>query len=120
MEAGHDGTWNSVRDSASFPGDTWVHVAVTYDDATDLLTLYRDGAVVAGPTVVAAPVTDATVSIGSFGASNGYWWTGRLDDVQSVSGGVVCGSDRFDCGCRVAMRSSWRLRRRWVRIGSVR
>ena len=55
-------------------GSLTVGTAVTSDSATGLMSLYKNGALVSGsgavPTAtVTAPVTDATVSIGSFGAS---------------------------------------------------
>jgi lysophospholipase L1-like esterase len=79
LSAGHNGTWNSVQDAVALSLNTWHFVAVTWDDATDLMTLYKNGVEVDQATV-SANVTDATVSIGSFGYSNGWMWQGTIDD----------------------------------------
>ena len=84
LSAGHNGTWNSVIDSEALALNTWFHVAVTWDSATGLMSLYKNGALVSGsgavPTAtVTAPVTDDTVSIGSFGSA-GHSWVGTIDD----------------------------------------
>ena len=84
LSAGHNGTWNSVIDSEALALNTWFHVALTWDSATGLMSLYKNGALVSGsgaiPTAtVTAPVTDATVSIGSFGSA-GHSWVGTIDD----------------------------------------
>ena len=87
LSAGHNGAWTSVIDSEALALDTWFHVALTYGADSELMTLYKNGAPVSGsgavPTAeVTVPVTDATVSIGSFGASNGYMWQGTIDDAR--------------------------------------
>ena len=81
LSAGHNGTWNSVQDGTALAVGTWYFVAVTWDDATDEMILYKNGSIVDSATV-SADVTDATVSIGSFGYSNGFMWAGTIDDVR--------------------------------------
>jgi hypothetical protein len=71
LSAGHNGTWDSVQDSVALALDTWYFVALTYDAATDQMILYKNGAPVDSATV-SDDVTDATISIGSFGISNGF------------------------------------------------
>jgi hypothetical protein len=79
LSAGHNGTWNSVEDDVALAQNTWVFVSLSYDDATDKMVLYKNGVSIDSATV-STPVTDATISIGSFGASNGWMIQGRIDD----------------------------------------
>jgi lysophospholipase L1-like esterase len=84
LSAGHNGTWNSVQDDVELALNTWYFVAVTWDDATDEMILYKNGSPVDTATVT-PDVTDATISIGSFGYSNGFMWQGRIDDARVFS-----------------------------------
>ncbi len=79
LSAGHNGTWNSVEDDVALAQNTWVFVSLSYDDATDKMVLYKNGVAIDSATV-STPVTDPTISIGSFGASNGWMIQGRIDD----------------------------------------
>ncbi|MEJ2720869.1 MAG: putative Ig domain-containing protein, partial [bacterium] len=81
LSAGHNGTWNAVQDNVALGLNTWYFVAVTFDDATDVMRLYKNGVMV-DTAVVTVAVTDATISIGSFGYGNGYMWKGTLDDIR--------------------------------------
>jgi hypothetical protein len=81
LSAGHNGTWNVVQDAVALDLNTWYFVAVTWDATTGDMVLYKDGVPVdTGNTGVA--VTDATISVGSFGISNGYTWVGTIDDAR--------------------------------------
>jgi hypothetical protein len=81
LSAGHNGTWNIVQDPVALALNTWYFVAVTWDASTGDMALYKNGAIVdSGNTGVA--VTDATISVGSFGSSNGYMWAGTIDEVR--------------------------------------
>jgi hypothetical protein len=84
LSAGHNATWNLVQDDVALALNTWYFVAVSFDYATGEMVLYKDGAVVDAATVPAGDldVTDATISIGSFGASNGWMWVGTIDDAR--------------------------------------
>jgi lysophospholipase L1-like esterase len=81
LSAGHNGTWNSVQDPVALGLNTWYFVALTYNNDTKQMVLYKNGAPVSTATVTVA-VTDATISIGSFGLSNGWMWMGRIDDAR--------------------------------------
>ncbi len=81
LSAGHNGTWNSVQDGVALALNTWFFVAVSWDAATNEMVLYKNGEPIDNATV-SALVTDATISIGSFGYGNGYMWQGTLDDVR--------------------------------------
>jgi lysophospholipase L1-like esterase len=80
LSAGHNGTWTAVEDSEALASDTWYFVAVTYDAASDTMTLYKNGLAVDSATV-SDDVTDATIFIGSTGAASGGW-QGFIDDVR--------------------------------------
>jgi len=84
LSAGHNAHWNTVQDSVALALNTWYHVALTFDRATGQLVLYKNGVAVDSEIVPSGDlnVTDATISIGSFGAANGYKWKGLLDDVR--------------------------------------
>ena len=84
LSAGHNDKWNIVQDTSAIALNRWYFVAVSYDDASGQMTLYKDGTKVAQATVSTADrdVTDKTVSIGSFGLNNGQMWHGIIDDVR--------------------------------------
>ncbi|MCB2229094.1 hypothetical protein KQH82_00120 [bacterium] len=83
LSAGHNGTWTVVQDAVPLELDTWYFVAVTYEQATRLMTLYKDGVVVDTGTAASVDVTDATVQIGAYNSA--YWWTGSIDDARLYS-----------------------------------
>jgi hypothetical protein len=72
LAAGHNAAYCSVVDSARFPTNTWVHVAVTYDSAVSggTLKLYRNGALVDTATNIAPITDDPFLNIGAWG-----WWS---------------------------------------------
>ncbi|GAB2958841.1 hypothetical protein GCM10027048_27470 [Hymenobacter coalescens] len=82
LNAGHQTSYSTVVDpGGSFPLNTWVHVAVSYDAATSTMRLYRNGALVASNT--AAPTyASAILSIGAHGTTGGCNWDGRIDEVR--------------------------------------
>ena len=126
LSAGHNGTWDSVIDSEALPTGAWFHVAVTWDSSTGLMSLYKNGALVSGsgavPTAtITTPVTDATVSIGSFGGRTGLCGRARLMIRGCIGWRCLRIRSRRCTTVGVAIRTpSWRLRRPWVRSGSAR
>ena len=84
LSAGQNSNWDIVQDSQALGLNTWYHVAVSYDAESYQMVLYKNGNVVNSAQVDPADrnVTDPTVSIGSFGYSNGYMWQGTIDDVR--------------------------------------
>ncbi len=81
LSAGHNFNWSIVQDAVVLALDTWYFVAVTFDDATGKMKLYKDGAVVDSATTLEG-VSDSTISIGSFGSGGGLNWEGRIDDAR--------------------------------------
>ncbi len=80
LSGGHNGTWNSVQDAVPLDLNTWYFVALAYDADSDTMILYKNGVEVSRAKVP-ADVTDATISIGSFGYGKGWMWKGTIDDV---------------------------------------
>jgi lysophospholipase L1-like esterase len=79
LSAGHTGSaWLGVEDSVPLALNTWYFVAVTWDDASDLMILYKDGVEVDRATVTPS-VTDPSLYVGTFGTS-GWRWLGTIDD----------------------------------------
>jgi concanavalin A-like lectin/glucanase superfamily protein/chitobiase/beta-hexosaminidase-like protein/parallel beta helix pectate lyase-like protein/uncharacterized protein DUF6298/collagenase-like protein with putative collagen-binding domain/uncharacterized protein DUF1565 len=70
---------NTVCQASPLPVNTWTYLALTYDGAT--LTLYRNGAAVAGAAVSGAPSsTTETLQIGA--SQYGEYFQGRIDEVR--------------------------------------
>lgn len=89
INAGHStGTTRptaSVTDPTALPINTWVHIAITYDNTTNVMKLYRDGVL----TVTSAVTPSLSWSGGgglaicrSTNASNTNTFTTYLDEVQ--------------------------------------
>ena len=51
LSCGHSFPYTEVQDVSPIVTGTWYHVAVTYDAASGLVTLYRDGSAVGSATV---------------------------------------------------------------------
>ncbi len=72
-----------LASSVSAPLGRWFHVAVTFDRATNRVTLWLDGANV-GTMISAAPSATATapLRLGQDTGGSDYGWLGQLDDVR--------------------------------------
>ena len=79
LSAGHNGGWTQVQDTDSLDLNVWYHVAVTWDNVSGELVLYKNGAAIDQATTTAA-VTDQTLFVGAY--DGGYEWEGFLDDVR--------------------------------------
>ncbi len=77
-DAGHNRQWTEVQDPQRIEAG-WQHYAVTYDESTQTLTLYRNGEEVSQKVGV-SPNTDASVQIGSF--STCCYFRGMMDEVR--------------------------------------
>lgn len=71
-------------DSTNLPTGTWVHTAVTYDQADKRFRLYRNGVLVANNTTTVHPVYSPIVQVGAFGEN--FVWKGIIDDAQMWTG----------------------------------
>lgn len=66
-----------VWNTAAFPSSTWVHVALTFDGATNRYALYQNAQLVATAMAANAPVNHAGISVGPY--NNGARWNGYID-----------------------------------------
>ncbi len=79
LRGGNDGATAEVIDPVSFPANTWVHVAITFDAATRTLKLYRNGILVSTAT-----------SVNQYASQNNYigaWFNGT--STESYIGGMI-------------------------------
>jgi len=76
------GTWYEVYTTGlSLNTGQWYQAAVSFDDASDQVLLYIDGAqVYAGSIAVSPPVNSGAVTIGR--SASGEYWDGGLDDIR--------------------------------------
>jgi hypothetical protein len=80
LSAGNNGVYYQVQDSVPLPADGNYHfVAVTYNNTSGAMVLYRDGNTVATATA-SAPSASATTYIGRY--STGYNFGGAIDNVM--------------------------------------
>jgi DUF1680 family protein len=88
----------STDRASFFPADTWTHVVVSFDPATQRVRFFRNGVTV--PTRVASPVTGSASgqvrasetirkTMGYNGPYNGAYLQGALDHVELFSGAVT-------------------------------
>jgi lysophospholipase L1-like esterase len=84
LSGGNNFVWNIVQDSVALDLSAWTFVALSFDRASGMMKLYKDSLMVDSATVapIDRDVTDATISIGSFGYSNGWMWLGTIDDAR--------------------------------------
>ena len=78
---GPSGAWNPF-DGGPVIGDTWVHVAITYDADTTTRKMFLDGVEVINQVLGVSANTSRDLHIGA-GQDDGlnFPWIGRLDDV---------------------------------------
>jgi len=80
LSAGQAGSFSLVTDASSFPLNTWVYVAVTYDQATTTMKLYRDGILLSTNNAVSSYTSENTF-IGSHQGSASFF-QGNIDEVR--------------------------------------
>ena len=81
LSAGHNGTWNAVEDSNVLSLNTWYHVVVSYDYATQTLKLYKDGILIDSNNNVPAPNNGNDIHIGSYNDASNLF-NGSIDEVR--------------------------------------
>jgi uncharacterized repeat protein (TIGR02543 family) len=76
--------------SANFPTNTWRHVVLTFNDATNTMTLYINGVQVSQNTNVTSSYTQETMRIGSHvsGSTPVSFWNGRIAKVKIYTGAL--------------------------------
>ncbi len=85
LSSGHGvsgGSYVQVQDPAILTNNTWYHVAVTYDEPTHTMKLYKNGVLVGTPnTSVNAITAGAHVYIGNFNAGLNVF-AGNIDEIR--------------------------------------
>ncbi len=83
LAAGHNGDWDMVQDTAVFPVDQWVYVAVTYNQNQNILTLYKNGLQVSqkkGVPRLNYNDEGDSLWVGAYGT--GFFFNGAIDEVR--------------------------------------
>ena len=80
LSAGQAGSFSLVADATSFPLNVWTHVAVTYDQATTTMKLYRDGILVSSNNSVSSYTAENTF-VGCHQGSLSFF-QGYIDEVR--------------------------------------
>ncbi len=80
LRAGQAGNYSQVNDVITFPTNQWVHVAVTYDQPTTTMKLYRDGVLVSTNSAVPAYTSEVTYVASHFAGSSVF--QGNVDEVR--------------------------------------
>ncbi|RYZ46139.1 MAG: LamG domain-containing protein, partial [Sphingobacteriales bacterium] len=81
LKAGIGGNIEVITDPGTFPLNTWTHVAVTFDDASNTMRLYRNGTLVATNSAVTLQYSGENMYIGSWQGTMSFF-EGRIDEVR--------------------------------------
>lgn len=81
LSAGHNSQWYQVQDPAPLNANTWYHVAVTFDEATSTMKLYKNGILVSTNNTVNATGVGKLVLIGAF-FLNSNFFAGDMDNIR--------------------------------------
>ena len=81
LSAGHNSQWYQVQDPTPLNANTWYHVAVTFDEATSTMKLYKNGILVSTNNTVNATGVGKLVLIGAF-FLNSNFFAGDMDNIR--------------------------------------
>ena len=98
LTAGHNPTYNNVQDPAPLAANTWYHVAVTFDNTTGAITLYKNGAVVASGTAPVYSETEGFIGALYTGSASNFF-QGSIDEVRFWSVVHTPGQIAADANC---------------------
>ena len=98
LTAGHNPTYNNVQDPTPLTTGTWYHVAVTYNDASNMMILYKNGVMVASGTAPAYSETEGFIGALYTGASSNFF-AGDIDEVRFWSVAHTAGQVAQDANC---------------------
>jgi len=89
LSSGHNFSYITIQDPTPMVTGVWYHVAVTYDATTDIMSLYKNGVLVASgdaDNVGGAPAYSETeLYIGTYnngGGPGGFLFDGQIDEVR--------------------------------------
>lgn len=80
LSAGQAGSYSLVTDPGVFPTNRWVHVAVTYDQPSTTMRLYRDGVLLSTNTSVPGYTSEPNFIASHTGAAS--YFEGDIDEVR--------------------------------------
>ncbi len=98
LTAGHNPSYNNVQDPTPLVANTWYHIAVTYDDATGAMVLYKNGAMVASGTAPAYAETEGYIGALYNGTASNFF-QGDIDEVRFWSVVHTPGQVAADANC---------------------
>jgi len=81
LSAGNESPWNAVVDPTPLTINTWYHIAVTYDSATQTMRLYKDGIKVDSATGVTNTYAETPLVVGAFGNGN-FGFSGSISEIR--------------------------------------
>ena len=93
-----------ISDPATFPLNQWMHVAVTYDNPTNTLRLYKNGVQVASSSS-GTPLVLETMYIGEFPPGLGNMFNGVIDEARIWSVVRTPAEIQANMNCDVAQQS---------------
>lgn len=80
LSGGQGGSYSLVTDPSPFPTNRWVHVALTFDQASTTMRLYRDGILVSTNTSAGSYTAEPTFIASHTGAVS--YFQGNIDEVR--------------------------------------
>ncbi|MDQ6845002.1 MAG: T9SS type A sorting domain-containing protein [Bacteroidota bacterium] len=81
LTAGHNPTYNNVQDPTPLAINTWYHIAVTFDNTTGVIILYKNGVAVASGTAPAYMETEGFIGALYTGSASNFF-AGSIDEVR--------------------------------------
>lgn len=81
LTAGHAGSFADVQDPTPLLANTWYHIAVSYDNVSGAIILYKNGAPVAAGTATAYTETENYIGAIYTGTASAFF-AGSIDEVR--------------------------------------
>jgi|GEM_PF-729684 len=81
LTAGDYNSWYMMQDPNPFVLNTWVHVAMTFDQSTQMMKLYKNGELVGSASTPYGSYYSSTQYLGSWQGSS-YFFSGKMDNVR--------------------------------------
>jgi hypothetical protein len=81
LTAGDYNTWYLIQDPTPLPLNEWIHVAMTFDQSTQVMRLYRNGTLVGNASTSYGSYYSSTQYLGSWQGSS-YFFSGKMDNVR--------------------------------------
>lgn len=102
LSAGHNPGYSQVQDPDPLTPNVWYHVAVTYDQATGIMTLYKNGVPVSTNTAPAFTSASQTRLGSIYTGTDGYFFQGDMDEVRIWSVARSAAEIAADYRCEIS------------------